>query len=396
MKKFLKTTRSGSALLIAILVMGVLMVLTLGLSDLVIREIRQSSDAVAVGKAYFAAEAGIENALLDLHQNIAGYEIVQPKDAKNVDLHFQYSILNSADRIPYFEPDRAVFLHPGDAAISSNAIYDIRPDATYNVLGLHQNVVIPLSGPSGDVKDFLLEYYFDPDPEHKDIFLSNSENFNNLDVLRWKVFGYPKAGNAFDTRKTDAISDFYPGLFGNRAEAPVCIGTDPSLVSQTSNTLCKYPSPLSSNALPLDAAASPVSSAQNPLPNSNWGAARECYSSDAGTPSSSDLADVQQNCTIRDFVNRHSQNYLVLTNVVNPELIGLSTLDTDLSRANIYYRIIAKPGADQPKLVRESAVLHADGFAAEDKVHQSIDANIGLSSFLPVFHFSLYRTDSTK
>jgi hypothetical protein len=382
--------RRGSALLISVLVMGVLLVLTLGLSDLVIREISQTTNMVASGEAYFAAEAGVEKALLDLHENLPGYEIKNYKDVKaekNDDSYYRYRILNTADKVPYFDPGKALFLRPNEPAISSDALYDVLPEATYNVLGLNQTVVIPLSSAQGgDVKDFLVQYYFKADPDNE--ILNNPQNFNNIDILRWKIFGYPKVGaSGYDSSKTDAISDLYPALHGNTSTSPVCIGTFGGLEIGVPNTNCLLPSPTLN---PGD-----IPSQDTPVEQTNWGAARQCLSSDAGTLPGSELAEVQKNCTIQNFIDTHTQNYLVLSNYVNPDLVGLTNLDLDVGKANIYYRVIAKSGENEPKLVRESAAISADGFALDGKVKQSIDVNISLNSFLPVFHFTLYRTDTS-
>lgn len=400
--------KSGSALLIAILVMGVLMVLTLGLSDLVIREIRQTGDTVTAGKAYFAAEAGIENALLDLHEHLPGYEVPQPFDPnqyKEVQVedqgdifHFRYQILNTADKIPYFDPDRPIFLNPqgnvadgssqSDHAVSPTVLYQDYAPATYNVLPLNQSAVIPLSsdydgdGQPNDVQDFIIEYYFQPDESRLPAYLTISDNFNDLDILRWKIFGYPIVGGSFDSTQTDAISDFYPSAAGSTAQNPTCIGTDPGLLNTPYQQSCKLPIPSDKVDKNGDL--------------TYWGAARECYTSDAGMDSET-LDPVQTNCTIKSFISAHTQNYLVLTNVVNPEVIGISDPTNPyipLDSASIYYRVIAKSDAGAPKLVREAASIRSDGFAGS--AMQSIDVNIGLKSFLPVFHFSLYRTDASQ
>ena len=61
-------------LLITLLLLGVLMTLTLGISNLVIREIRVTQSIVDANKAYYAAEAGVEDALLKLKKSGEGAE----------------------------------------------------------------------------------------------------------------------------------------------------------------------------------------------------------------------------------------------------------------------------------------------------------------------------------
>ena len=242
------TARSGSALLVAILVMGILMTLTLGLSDLVIREIRQTGDMVAAGKAYFAAEAGVENALLDLHDNLPGYETKKlPASGTNTvaqdnyvaikdeasGLDARYRILNKASSVPFFDQDKPIFLGNSNVPTNVNFVYESAPEATFSELPLSESAVIPLYSSSDDgktyenVKDFLIEYYVNfNDTELQQSGLKSPDEFNNLDILRWKIFGKPAVG---DTTKTDAISDFFPAAFKSSALNPMCIGTLHSL-----------------------------------------------------------------------------------------------------------------------------------------------------------------------
>ncbi len=377
-------SRDGSALLIAILIMGILMTLSLSLSELIVREIRQTSDLVSAGKAYFAAEAGVENALLDLQSHLAGYETPDGGvKSETADLPFEYKIFNKADKIPYFEPDKAVFLRPGEQSVTSANLYSDNPAATYNVLPLSETVVIPLfrddsKGGALNVEDFIVEYYAnfcgaDSGDAQKgtnrasclvDIPLNA---ISKLDILRWKIFGQPGAPNITlsGVTKTDAISDFFPATAEASAKNPVCFGTRADLDDQ-----CIFPV----------------------YERGIFNVARECYASDKNSSSASENKN-EQRCSIAEFIRSHKQNYLVLTNVVNPDVIGISNIEYK-EKANIYYRIIAKntsPASD-PKLVRETALIRADGFADNGRIRKSIDAELGLNTFLPVFNFSLYQT----
>lgn len=394
----IRSVKKGSALLIAILVMGILLTLTLGLSDLVIREIRQTTDVVAAGKAYFSAEAGIENALMDLHENLPGYETKNPGDPSDpyvplqdsaTGLDARYRILNKASSVPFFDPDKPIFLGSSKVPTNISFVYSAAPEATYNDIPLSESAVIPLYSSSDDgttynnVTNFLIEYYVNfNDAEVQQSGISQGD-FKNLDILRWKIFGKPKPELGGDPLTTDAISDFFPATFDSSASTPMCIGTDQSLDSGGG---CIFPV--------LEAKPSTPSGA------SLWGAARECYGTDSGGSGGS-LADIQTACTIQNFIERHDQNYLVLTNVINPDvLLPGQSLNTAEAKAKfkIHYRVIAQPGPNpaptdsNPKLVREAASVTSDGFAANGQVKQSIDVKINQSSFLPVFNFSLYHT----
>lgn len=395
----IRNVKNGSALLIALLVMGILLTLTLGLSDLVIREIRQTGDVVASGKAYFSAEAGVENALLDLRENLPGYETQNPADVKDKYVKIQdsatgldgrYRILNKADSVPFFDPDKPIFVPGSDVVTNVNFVYSDHAEATFNDLPLSESVVIPLYSVGQDhqpqkVQNFLIEYYVKFDGHELALSGIPEGNFANLDILRWKVFGKPDpvlGGDPAKLAKTDAISDFFPAMYDASENTPMCIGTDPSLAPAPTGQGCKFP------VLAKDAST---------MDGDLWGAARECYVSDAG--GGGDLANIQKKCTIQNFITNHVQNYLVLTNVINPDvLLPGQNLETAGSkkRFTISYRVIARPGDAEPKLVREAAAISADGFAANGQVKQSIDVKLNQSSFLPVFNFSLYHTDTNN
>lgn len=404
--------KAGSSLVVVLLIMSVLLTLTIGVSNLVIKEIRQTSDLVASGQAYYAAEAGIESALYDLSEGLPGYEtigVVGADDDGWVEigkggkgLQFNYKIANKGDKIPYFPEEEPIFL-PDGGAFTRDLLYTQMPEETYNVLGLNESVTIPLftadeDGGYEDVKDFLVQYYvdFDIDSDVKKQ-LGTAGVLQNFDVMRWKVFGNPgtKAQSNVYFLKTDAISDFYPAMEGDGAGNPVCIGSDTALFSEALSDIggdsgnncgygnyCQFPT-------------TSVFLGQGTQPKQLWSFARECYKNEvtttAGVGNQKGDTDVYEDCSISGFIGNHSRNYVTLTNIVNPGIVGKDPL-TQVEDMNIYYRVIAKPGADNPKLVRESADIKADGFASDGKVKQSIDVKLKSSSFLPVFNFSLYRT----
>ncbi|MBU1706009.1 hypothetical protein KKG19_04785 [Patescibacteria group bacterium] len=378
MTKYLE--KRGSALLVALLVMGVLMTLSLGISALVFGEIRQTSDIVSSGKAYYAAEAGVEQALFALSQGLPGLEadVVYNDSVNDPDLSYHYQINNKGDKIPYFPADQPVFL-TADSAVSPSFLYSDLPADTYNVLPLNETVTIPLftdngDGTYSDVTDFLVQYYVGFELDDK---FSQGVTLQNFDILRWKLFGNPEGGNGL---KTDAISDFYPAHDNDRPDNPICIGSSIQLKA-------------ANDCITPVAQAYDSNGVGNNLPAS-WSQARTCYLSEAGIAVAP--TDVSKGCSIKTFVDTHKRNYITLTNVVNPEIVGISNIELRASRANIYYRVIALSGEDQPKLPRDAAEIRSDGFARSGTVKQSINSSVGMSSFLPVFNFSLYRTDTTS
>lgn len=403
--------KRASALLVAILVMGVLLTLTLGLSTLIVREIRQTADIVAAGQAYFAAEAGMENALLDLAENLPGYENVVLYPDMNAgqedeNLNYEYVIGNKGDKYPFFPDDQPVFLGP-DSAIPKSVLYDPGSgftDLTYNVLPLNESVTIPLftvddNGEVNNIQQFLVQYYVNFDDnllkrtQIQDMANGSSRSLklDDFDILRWKVFGNPcVAGNCDspDLLKTDAISDFYPATEGVSSERPVCIGT-PSMLSEY-NVNCF--APVIQDVIKVGEFAKVD---DLPWDKAGFSFARQCYVSEVTDQSVGSLKGevVMTQCNIDRFIQTHTRNYVTLTNMVNPDLIGINP-ETTPQYANIYYRIITSGGVDN-SIVREFADIRADGYSRGGDVRQSINAKLRLSSFLPVFNFSLYRTDTT-
>ncbi len=402
--------KRASALLVAILVMGVLLTLTLGLSTLIVREIRQTADIVAAGQAYFAAEAGMESALLDLAENLPGYQdvVVYPDiDAGQEDenLNYEYTIDNKGDMYPYFPDDQPVFLGP-DSAIPKSVLYDPGSgftDLTYNVLPLNESVTIPLftvneNGDVNNIQQFLVQYYVNFDHERLyDIKIDDGHNgerpikLDDFDILRWKVFGNPcVAGNCDspDLLKTDAISDFYPATENVSAERPVCIGTPGMLSNYNVNCFA----PVIQDVIKVGEFAKVD---DIPWYKAGFSYARQCYVSEVSdtTIGSARGEVVMTQCNIDTFIRTHTRNYVTLTNMVNPDLIGINP-ETTPQYANIYYRIITA-GDEDNSIVREFADIRADGYSRGGEVRQSINAKLRLSSFLPVFNFSLYRTDTT-
>ena len=393
--------RKGSSLLVAILIMGVLTVMILGLSNLVIREIRQTSDIVSSGQAYYAAESGVENALLDLNNSLPGYEtgkangkysvwqygVFGNKNNSNTssidgnNANFRYQIRNQGDSYPYFDDDKPIFLNSG-VAVTKSTLYDVNGETsnlekTYNVLPLNQTATIPLFSDCGDgkinnVDDFLLEYYVD--------FKLPSTvrgSLQDFDILRWKVFGQSNDKNG---NTTEAISDFYPAHDSSKASNPVCIGTNQSIAG---NVQCILP----------------VNNNQNEVAQ-GWSYARECYATDAGfAVAGGGLSGIANKCNIQTFIKNHKKNYLTITNFVNPDIIDLSNPTLKSNAANIYYRVVAKgnncSNNDNSPLPREYAFISADGYAANSTVKQSLEVKLKLNSFLPVFDFSIYRTDTS-
>jgi len=437
--------RNGSALLITLLMMGILMMLTLGISTLVIREIRVTQSVVDANKAYYAAEAGTENALLALSKNKAGFEpngkVEAGSDTIDPSFAYDFTTSNQTDSIPSFPDDQPIFVDkvaysgnngevtadcrigssrdPFALAYNKQQVYQDCPRATYRKLGLNETAIIPLfstvdnSAIAGtvapepvNVDDFLIEYYLNI-RDGSDLYGPlEGMKLESFDVLRWKIYGQPLTNSG--VQRTESIADFYPGVTNNGPESPVCIGTDANIravVDDPTNNVksetCAFPSLSRRPPAQTDAPGTDLNDV------TLWSAARECYQTDAGTAvtggaliKGTTIGDAT-GCQMRDFIDNHRENYLILTNMVNPNIAGISNLNdpSQVARADIYYRVLARksvPGESAPKLVKDAAEITSLGYAAGGNTVKSLNVHYKAPGFLPVFNFSLYKTQSAN
>jgi hypothetical protein len=386
-------TNKGSALIIALLIMGILMTLALGLSNLVIREVSITTDIVNSGKAYFAAEAGIESALLDLHQNLPGYETekvvtdgefeagnetYQAGISEDAGLEYDYQIENRTHTIPHI-----------DTEIIDPAIVNADKSRTFNVLRLNETVTIPLfvsdeSGETINVSDFRVEYYIARDAISPSWIGRGDQE--DIDMLRWKITGIKELGaspgsgtNAPPKLLTESIGDYLPTISGSDENQRTCFGTEESLISRVFNGI-NY------DAECLEATHGKI-----------YSYAREAYTFDIRKNDEgefeyvtvSHLYEDNDQMTIGSFLENHSHNYLTLTNIFNPSMIrGLSDFEKR-QNARIYYRIVI-PNENE-YTIREFAKITSVGYVR--RLRKRIEALIRPDKFMPVFNFSLYRTE---
>jgi hypothetical protein len=424
------SSQKGSALLITLLLMGFLMTLTLGISTLVIREISLTQSIVDANKAYYAAEAGSEQALLGLSRNKAGFEpegqVVSEEYLFDPDFAYNYQTSNTTSEVPGFPEKTPIFVEkaaftgddgneivadcvlsngrtPFALAYDKNGFYQNCARATFRKLALNETAIIPLfstasDGSTNEVKDFLVQYYLNVKDGSALWGEFQGLKLESFDVLRWKLYGQPVSGSLI--QRTESIADFYPGITNNGPDRPVCIGTDGSLQTAAKET-CVFPS-LSKRAPTLDDAD---------LADLNdvtlWSAARECYLSDAGMGvtggsliKGTTQDDNSAGCQMRDFIDNHKENYLILTNMVNPNIVGISNNadPAQLARADIYYRVISRKALEGepelPKLVKDYAEIKSEGYSQNGKTVKTLETRYKQPGFLPVFNFSLYKTES--
>jgi hypothetical protein len=397
---------SGTALLTAMLIMGVLIAISIALSGLVIREVKVTKDLMDAGRAFYAAESGVEEALYFLNNKLPGWE--PPEDGQSRDLgengsNFKYSIKNTCNSYPCIDEEE----------------YDISKvtdmSAFYDVMDLNESVLIPLFIVEKDengqeavksVKDFTVEFYgnFDPSSDMK------VQNVTGWDILRWKVFGMKNLGGD-GGYQTESISDFTAfasgaGGFSN-SEKPSWFGT----------VKCNDYDASETDGADGEGAAGDVTSGDEAVKNritdkivcndyvvKSYGDSQGKSECSAGLQARDYYGDEltfgkieNQGCwDISKFVYDRQAgeaggatglNYLSLTNIVNPAMFkDLYGQDLKKEKSKIYFRV--ETYGD--KTVREIAEIVVDGFSGDSK--QSIKVLKKRDSYMPVFNFSIYST----
>lgn len=179
----------GSALLVTILLMAVLMIAGLGFHRLIVDSIRLSYDSVSAGKAYFHAEAGIEEALLRMESNLPGYEVTHEAGDSDNDgtADFQFSL-------------KAL---TGSASGSVPCNFDGTSEQPWWTLSLNESVTVPLfsdnAGGEAAINQFRVEYQLPEWPFSGD----------SVDALSWKIFGME-----FNVDRTEAMSGYFQAVRG--------------------------------------------------------------------------------------------------------------------------------------------------------------------------------------
>ena len=222
----------GTALLVALLVMAVLITISLALSTLIFRESRLTASLISAGKAYYAAESAIEVGLYGLNTRLPGWELVVDSNdgykTLNVSADFdslaELKMKNKCKAYPCFDEEK----------------FDIdsaQPKAFYDVLERNGSINIPLFVVDGveekKVTDFTVEFFAPFDPE-QDLDLGDADDLlHSWDVLRWKIFGINEAYNV-----TESISDFTAMSLTNNPQNGANLGTIASSPSWFGSIRC--------------------------------------------------------------------------------------------------------------------------------------------------------------
>jgi hypothetical protein len=412
MLKKIRKIRSqrGTALLISILVMGILTTISLAISALIVRELSITRLTLDYGKAYYAAESGVEVALLKLDNELPGYEVKEGESGGSFNLgdgssgsdlssrlgtyasgfsdgaKAAFTISNQANEYPYFDPLK----------------YDIEKapaEAFYDYLDLNQSITIPLfavdkDGKVSKVTKFRVQFYV---KFKKDDLKFKNADLSGWDVLRWKIYGINNENETESINDFTAVSLLLNGTSGDtRAEmtnagSPSWFGSVNDCSPENANKGLSGKIQCMEFGQSLDPGSDfgqPGASVKNVSGQDVYSGvcfpweAREHYFYD-----NSGNVETKPCYPIKDFLGSHKFNYLTLTNLMNPDVF-----DSGIDRAHrmllsrLYFRIEAYDGS----LVREYADITATGESGDSKVKLNVLKK--RDSYLPVFNFAVYHT----
>ena len=406
LKEIIKN-RKGTALLVALLVMGVLMAISLALSTLILREIVVTKDLLDSGRAYYAAESGVEIALYNLENKLPGWEPVIDASGSGYKSFKvdglaalgEVKVKNRCKAYPCFDEEE---FDIGSAT----------PRQFYDILELNESINIPLfvveKGVSVPVTDFVVEFYATFDPATDLNF--NAEKLSGWDVLRWKVFGITTK----EPKVTETISDFTalstankPVLNPDGSQDTEKINTNATLPSWFGTKSCnellnsgqkesRYQTKPAIQCAEYGAAFTQKMKVDGQIADVFAGTcrhdeAREYYQYNYGATGDKQVVAINGCYRVKDFLANHKLNYLSLTNLINPAVfkddLGEAKVD---AFSKLYYRVELFTDNGAGETAREVADITSNGYSGDN--NQSINVKIRKGSFMPVFHFSLYST----
>ncbi len=321
----------GSALLVAMIIMGILMTIAIGVSEIVIQSVHDSRQLIDRTTAWYRAESGIETALDKITKNAPGFQ-VSGNENSATDL-YDYSIVAASNRYPVEPYLNAPF------------------EETYADLPLGQTINIPLFSAAQNVEgeenaevkgitEFKLQYYL-----NADLTTKPGINTVDLDIIRWKIFGKNLLG------ESEVINGLVPDdrqdIDG--AQHVSCLGT-------AGTTNCFFDG--------------------------------QYFVQDSSTKE----ITKDERHPIDDFLRNHTENFLAITNMINVDMMGNSIpINEKKTLATIKYKLIQLPTNENDKrLTLPTIKVTADGF--EKNTKQSIDIEISRERSLPVFNYALYKT----
>lgn len=396
----------GSALLVSILVMTVLISVSMIMSTLLFREINISTSVFDAGKSFYAAESAAEVALYKVRSNLPGWEPEPNIDEEftalkiddDLDAVAEYSVSNRCSASPCLDENYNTI------SLGEN----LRP--LYGVLEQNESVTIPLfvvdeNGQEIPVGDFVVQYFVTFNPSID--FIPNASSLPSVDVLRWKIFGLKDYSGDI---VSESIGDFVPAYALRDNSAPE------GKISPSNYTNPSWFGTVNCNNLQEQSGENRYSSLIRCNPYSFQEGERvaigdnvaeryigQCFGTqasefyDLGPDRELDREDIQNCYSIQKFVKEHELNYLTLTNLVNP---GLFKERGQREKFRIYYRVeFFRNNADFGKETggvssADFTRIEANGYAGDSK--KTVEVELKKGEALPIFNFSLYATRGSE
>lgn len=384
--------RTGSALLIAVLLMSVLILITIGLSRLVSSETRQIGEMIRNGSAEYLAEGGTELGQLIFYNIQEGSESqfdgLYSFELNNDDKpsqKIQFAIQGTTNHIPIQQQSlfQAYEKTPTDQ-LKQQLFQQLLPGESTEIFINDQS----------KEDGFEVEYYL---PNLNETDLGNFTQ-GDLDVLLFKISGEQLEK---DNYTIDFVTEYFPA--GGPVGTSINTGKSANLPAKISTTLNNGFS--IGNFFKYSDGESTASE-----PNVNCDTTAEGVNCDIKLREDA----VQETRSFNEFLNSHNKNVISLTNAVNLSQINTPTGNIDYSRYNellenvgsIYFRVCsptckiaettnAKDEIQTSKqLVSPFVLIQSQGIFANNTT-KNLNTQLTRPNALSVFDFAIYRTDST-
>lgn len=319
----------ANAMLASIVLSSVLLVIGLGVSQAILRQIRVQYDYASAQQAYYSAQAAVEDGLLALNNNLPGYELLSQAD------------LNGDEQNDY-----NLNIRGQEADLPCEQ--DQQDDGWYE-LGVQESFKVPLfvAGEDGkqiEINDFVVEFFVDR-PEAEAKFIATSG-----DVLKWSVMGIHKEALDKSGYVSESMQAYIPMAEGKVSESsPTAFGT--------------------SADLPVD----------------NYSTAQYYQPDSYGGSSESTKYIFYDRYPIATFLEEHVSSYLIIQNIIDLDK-QVSSCD-DANCNTVKFRIVSVD--ESVNYACQTALIEVDGFA--DNLKQSLDVSYSRADFLPVFDFALFQ-----
>jgi hypothetical protein len=359
-------TRSGNALLIAILLTSILILITVGLSRLVSSETRQISDLIRNGRAEYLAEGGSELGQL-IYYNADESTVYEFDKNYTIELGttdqpktLNFTLQSTTNHIPILSPE--VFNTVKENPLLKNLLFQpLLPGESVEIF-LTENV-----------DAFEIQYYI---PSINPEILGSQFSQADLDVLLFKLSGVTKT-EPTDNFKINFITEYFPA--GRNENNPKIIGTTEGVYN---------------NGNYFDYSSGEQNQNFNPSVGNNGQLTFDKFE--------------QPRKNFKEFLVANKNNVISLTNAVN--LATINPLDSsDLTNYNklqealgsIYFRVCSpscdsaeNPDNSNTKLLVSPFVV-INSTATYQGTTKNLTTQLTRPNAFSVFDFAIYQTGTS-